>query len=59
LEYSIKKDVAYCLYCYLFKPEFENQVGGDSLVTEGFSNWKKKEIIEVHMGAHNSAYNQA
>ena len=25
LEYSISKDVAYCLCCYLFKPEVEEQ----------------------------------
>jgi hypothetical protein len=43
LEYSIEKDAAYCLNCYLFKPCFGNQVRGDSFVTEGFSNWKKKK----------------
>jgi hypothetical protein len=59
LEYSILKDAAYCLYCYLFKLDIGKQVGGDSFVTEGFSNWKKKEKIEGHVGAHNSAHNQA
>jgi hypothetical protein len=59
LEYSILKDAAYCLYCYLFKPDIGKQAGGDSFVTEGFSNWKKKEKIEGHVGAHNSAHNQA
>jgi hypothetical protein len=58
LEYSIEKDAAYYLYYYLFKPDFINQVGGDSFVTKGFSNWKKREMIEVHVGAHNSAHNQ-
>ena len=24
LEYIIEKDAAYCLYCYLFKPDFGN-----------------------------------
>jgi hypothetical protein len=50
LECSVEKDAAYYLYCYLFKPDFGNQVGEDSFVTEGFSNWKKKEMIEVHVG---------
>ena len=59
LEYSIEKNVAYCLYCYLFKSDFGNQAGGNSFVTEGFSNWKKKERIEIHVRAHNSAHNQA
>ena len=59
LEYSIEKDDAYCLYCYLFKLDFGNQLKGDLFVTEEFSNWKKKERIEVHIGAHNSVHNQA
>jgi hypothetical protein len=58
LEYSILKDV-YCLYCYLFKPDIGNQARGDAFVIEGFSNWKKKEKIEGHVGAHSSAHNQA
>ncbi|XP_059441556.1 uncharacterized protein LOC132173901 [Corylus avellana] len=59
LEYSKEKDAAYCLYCYLFKPDIGNQAGGETFVTEGFSNWKKKEKFEGHVGAHNSAHNQA
>jgi len=38
LEYSIAKDAAFCLYCYLFK----SKGGIDLFVGEGFSNWKKK-----------------
>jgi hypothetical protein len=38
LEYNILKDAAYCIYCYLFKPDIGKQAGGDSIVTEGFSN---------------------
>jgi hypothetical protein len=38
LEYSILKDTAYCLYCYLFNPDIGKQVEGDLFVTEGFSN---------------------
>jgi hypothetical protein len=45
LEYSILKDTAYCLYCYLFKPNTRNQAGGDLFVTEGFKNWKKKDKL--------------
>ena len=50
LEYSILKDDAYCLYCYLFKLDIGKQARGDSFVTEGFSNGKKKEKIEGHVG---------
>ena len=42
LEYSITKDVVFCLCCYLFKLNNRVQWAGDSFVSEGFSNWKKK-----------------
>ncbi|XP_029151657.1 uncharacterized protein [Arachis hypogaea] len=56
LEYSISKDAVFCLCCYLMKPETE---GGDAFVTTGFSNWKKKERLQIHVGIHDSAHNQA
>lgn len=59
LEYSIEKDVVYCLYCYLFKPNNGEQAGGDSFVGEGFKNWKKKEKLKIHVGGNNSAHNHA
>ena len=33
--------------------------GGDAYVTKGFSNWKKKEGLQTHVGNHDSAHNQA
>ncbi|XP_028054201.1 uncharacterized protein LOC114258446 [Camellia sinensis] len=59
LEYSIAKDAAFCLCCYLFKPDIGDQAGGDSFVGEGFSNWKKKEKIHTHVGGPNSVHSQA
>ncbi|KAL4605598.1 hypothetical protein ACB092_09G041100 [Castanea dentata] len=59
LEYSITKDAAYCLFCYLLRPDIGDQGGGDSFVTEGFRNWKKKEKLQNHVGDHNSAHNIA
>ncbi|XP_021829669.1 zinc finger MYM-type protein 1-like [Prunus avium] len=59
LEYSIEKDAAYCLYCYLFKPNNGEQAGGDSFVGEGFKNWKKKEKLKIHVGGTYSAHNHA
>ncbi|XP_057720354.1 uncharacterized protein LOC130934845 [Arachis stenosperma] len=56
LEYSISKDAVFCLCCYLMKPETE---GGDAFVTNGFSNWKKKERLQIQVGLHDSAHNQA
>ena len=40
LEYSIAKDTAFCLCCYLFKSDIGKQAGGDTFVSESFSNWK-------------------
>ena len=59
LEYSEKKDAAFCLCCYLFKPNIGDQGGGDYFVGEGFRNWKKKEKFDSHVGGHNSAHCQA
>ncbi|KAL0556550.1 hypothetical protein IC582_005064 [Cucumis melo] len=59
LEYSISKDAAYCLCCYLFKPEVGEQSRRDHFVGEGFSNWKKKEKLQTHVGGPNNAHNQA
>jgi hypothetical protein len=59
LEYSIEKDAAFCFCCYLFRPDFGKKSGGDSFVTEGFTNWKKKERLSSHVGGPNSAHNLA
>ena len=42
LEYSESKDAAFCLCCYLFKPNIREQRGGNCFVGEGYSNWKKE-----------------
>ncbi|XP_057761157.1 uncharacterized protein LOC130981593 [Arachis stenosperma] len=54
-KYSISKDAVFCLCCYLMKPETES---GDAFVTNGFSNWKKKEKLQTYVGIHDSAHNQ-
>jgi hypothetical protein len=60
LEYIILKDVAYCLYCYLFKLDIGKQAGGDSFVTESLVTGKRKRRLKVtHVVAYNSAHNQA
>jgi hypothetical protein len=55
LEYNIAKDAAFCLYCYLFK----SKRGVDSFVGDRFSNWKKKERFDLHIGKSNSSHNAA
>ncbi|XP_009628742.2 uncharacterized protein [Nicotiana tomentosiformis] len=42
LEYSIKADAAFCLYCYLFKNELESRGNaGDAFTKDGFRGWNK------------------
>ncbi|XP_010558839.1 PREDICTED: zinc finger MYM-type protein 1-like [Tarenaya hassleriana] len=55
LEYSIKKDGAFCLCCYLFR----EQIGNDAFVTDGFSSWNKTERLSAHVGDVNSFHNNA
>ncbi|KAI5324306.1 hypothetical protein L3X38_033379 [Prunus dulcis] len=59
LEYSVSKDAAFCLYCYLFKSNFE-QVGSEAFTGAGFKNWKKgRERMKVHVGPVGSVHNKA
>ncbi|KAI5333068.1 hypothetical protein L3X38_023198 [Prunus dulcis] len=59
LEYSVSKDAAFCLYCYLFKSNFE-QVGSEAFTGAGFKNWKKwRERMKVHVGSVGSVHNKA
>ncbi len=44
MEYSIEKDAAYCLYCYLFTTG-RSERGHNAFVSEGFTNWRKKERL--------------
>ncbi|ESR54916.1 hypothetical protein CICLE_v10018973mg [Citrus x clementina] len=59
LEYSIVKDAAFCLYCYVFREENGSQGAGPCFTGEGFRNWKKKEMLRQHVGGVNSAHNIA
>ena len=59
LEYSTSQDAAYCLCCYLFKPDIGDQSGGDTFVGVGFKNWKCKKKLGIHVGGPNSSHNNA
>ncbi|XP_022867080.1 uncharacterized protein LOC111386832 [Olea europaea var. sylvestris] len=59
LEYSVEKDAAYCLYCYLFRTSSGKQGGGESFVGEAFTYWKDKKRLHTHVEFHDSAHNQA
>ncbi|GAV61295.1 Dimer_Tnp_hAT domain-containing protein/DUF4371 domain-containing protein [Cephalotus follicularis] len=43
----------------MFKPDHGDQGGGDGFVTEGFTNWRNRERLQVHVGPHDSTYNIA
>ena len=46
LEYSIKKNKAYCFHCYLFKqPTNHVKFGGNVFNQDGYKNWKKARYI--------------
>ncbi|GJS53050.1 zinc finger MYM-type protein 1-like protein [Tanacetum coccineum] len=41
LEYSDKKDAAFCFSCYLFGRKPIGRVGSDTFTAKGFNNWRK------------------
>ncbi|XP_060180722.1 uncharacterized protein LOC132610446 [Lycium barbarum] len=59
LEYSLSKDAAYCLYCYLFKANSNRQGGGNVWSGLGFRNWNKKDSLPKHIGGPNSIHSQS
>lgn len=49
LEYSVAKDAAFCLYCYLFKQPRPENYGVDAFTVNGFRGWKDgRELIDAH-----------
>ncbi|KAG8645341.1 hypothetical protein MANES_10G056233v8 [Manihot esculenta] len=55
LEYSVSKDKAYCLYCYLFANN--NRSGGNVFTEIGFNNWKDERRAFVnHEGSPGSSH---
>lgn len=59
MEYSIEKDALFCLCCLLFRPNWREQSGGNCFVGNDYSNSKKKENIQKHVGGFNSTHNKA
>ncbi|XP_060170421.1 uncharacterized protein LOC132601341 [Lycium barbarum] len=60
LEYSISKDAAYCLCCYLFKNEHDVRGNmGDAFTKKGYKGWNKaKERFKTHIGEVNNIHNK-
>ena len=59
MKYSIEKDATLYLCCFLFRPNCREQSGGDSFVSNGYSNRKKKENLQKHVRGLNSTHNKA
>ncbi|KAL6582809.1 hypothetical protein OROMI_004887 [Orobanche minor] len=59
LEYSVKKDKAFCLCCYLFRDHFGKQGGSDAFVSDGFNSWNKTKRLAFHVGDVSSFHNRA
>ncbi|XP_070029585.1 uncharacterized protein [Nicotiana sylvestris] len=59
LEYSVKKDAAFCLCCYLFKNDYVHGSTGDSFTKTGFKAWNKaSEKLDLHVGKVNSLHHK-
>lgn len=58
LEYSVKAEKAYCLFCYLFRNYFGRQ-GAGAFVVDGFCSWNKTERLGTHVGDVGSFHNRA
>ncbi|KAH7663529.1 Ribonuclease H-like protein [Dioscorea alata] len=61
LEYSVEKDSAFCLWCYLFKPTtYGFQSGKDVFSKLGYNNWKNAiSTFRDHEGNVTSIHNFA
>ncbi|XP_070040986.1 uncharacterized protein [Nicotiana tomentosiformis] len=59
LEYSVKKDAAFCLCCYLFKNDYVHGSTGDSFTKTGFRAWNKaSERLALHVGEVNNLHHK-
>ena len=59
LEYSVKKDAAFCLNCYLFGDNACKGGRNDACIVDGFSSWNKFKKLSEHVGGVNSFHNNA
>ena len=60
MEYSIDKDAAFFFYFYLFgRQDVGKQGECETFVMKGFKLWNQLAKLDSHVGAVNSAHNQA
>ncbi|XP_047257914.1 zinc finger MYM-type protein 1-like [Capsicum annuum] len=57
MEYSVKKDVVFCLCCYLFKNDYVKDNASDFFTKTGFKAWNHNlERFQLHVGDVNSVH---
>jgi hypothetical protein len=52
IEYSVKKDAAFCFMCYLFKSKAKKGKGTSAFTSDGWNNWNKgSKALLKHVGS--------
>ena len=56
IEYSIKKEAAFCFVCYLFAKEKTKK---SAFIEGGWRTWNRNDALDLHVGGVTSAHNAA
>ncbi|KAI4987263.1 hypothetical protein ZWY2020_020063 [Hordeum vulgare] len=59
LEYSIKKESAFCFVCYLFKEKKTSGKGTNAFTDGGWRNWNSEDALLKRVGCVTSVHNVA
>ena len=59
LEYSPKKEAAFCFVCYLFKEKKTSGKGTNAFTEGGWNNWNREDALSKHVGGVTSVHNAA
>ncbi|XP_052622458.1 uncharacterized protein LOC111893588 [Lactuca sativa] len=59
LEYSIKENKAFCLFCYVCGDMVGKQHERDAFVSQGFDSWNKRQSLRDHIGGIDSFHHKA
>ncbi|EOA28304.1 hypothetical protein CARUB_v10024511mg, partial [Capsella rubella] len=59
LEYSVKKEKASCLCCYLFRDNAGKCVKSDAFITDGLCRWNSLKSFSEYVGGVDSFHNNA
>ncbi|PUZ40799.1 hypothetical protein GQ55_9G452100 [Panicum hallii var. hallii] len=56
IEYSVKKEAAFCFVCYLFG---KGRSKTSAFIDGGWNNWNRTDALDIHVGGVTSAHNAA